>query len=106
MIKLLDIITQNNISTASSRDFEINIASNVTKFTPHWVAPICVFIDTNEKALLSINRRDYLKSICSHDWKWFNISTGKWSLYVEPNKTTIDRAFWSGESKVQFKHGQ
>jgi E3 ubiquitin-protein ligase HUWE1 len=53
-----------------------------------------------------MNRRDALRSVCSHTWKWFDLSNGKWCSYALPNNKTIDDAFWAGEASVRIQNGR
>ena len=74
--------------------------------TPKWMTPLLLFIDLYEKVILGINRRAALEPICSHTWKWFDVSNGKWCTYAQPNNKIIDDAFWAGESGVKITHGR
>merc|ERR1712198_334499 len=42
----------------------------------------------------------------SHNWKWFDLSSGKWCSYALPNNKTIDDAFWAGEASVRIQNGR
>ena len=37
-----------------------------------------------------MNRRAALEPICTHSWKWFDVGSGKWCTYAQPNNKTID----------------
>ena len=74
--------------------------------TPKWMTPLLLFIDLYEKVILGMNRRSALEPICSHTWKWFDVSNGKWCTYAQPNNKIIDDAFWAGESGVKIQHGR
>ena len=74
--------------------------------TPKWMTPMLLFIDLHEKVILGMNRRDALRSLCSHNWKWFDLSSGKWCSYALPNNKTIDDAFWAGEASVRIQNGR
>ena len=55
---------------------------------------------------LGMNRRAALEPICTHSWKWFDVGTGKWCTYAQPNNKTIDDAFWAGDSSVRIQHSR
>lgn len=35
-------------------------------------------------------------------WKWFDLSTGKWTLYSPMNNRIINEAYWAGEPNVRI----
>lgn len=39
-------------------------------------------------------------------WKWFDLSTGKWTPYSAINNRTINDAYWAGESSVRITCGR
>ena len=47
-----------------------------------------------------------LFKVCSHTWKWFDISNGKWCPYAATNNKQIDDAFWKGEQSVKIQNGR
>ena len=47
-----------------------------------------------------------LSKVCSHTWKWFDISNGKWCPYAATNNKQIDDAFWAGEQSVKIQNGR
>ena len=53
-----------------------------------------------------MNRRAALEPICTHSWKWFDVGSGKWCTYAQPNNKTIDDAFWAGDSNVRIQHSR
>ena len=55
---------------------------------------------------LGMNRRAALEPICTHSWKWFDVGSGKWCTYAQPNNKTIDDAFWAGDSNVRIQHSR
>ena len=76
------------------------------QITPKWMTPLLLFIDLHEKVILGMNRRTALEPICTHTWKWFDVSTGKWCTYLSPNNKTIDDSFWAGDSSVRVQTGR
>eukprot|EP00092_Neocalanus_flemingeri_P041280 GFUD01044951.1.p1 GENE.GFUD01044951.1~~GFUD01044951.1.p1 ORF type:complete len:4316 (+),score=1501.53 GFUD01044951.1:136-13083(+) len=74
--------------------------------TPKWITPMLLFIDLYEKVVLAMKRRDAMASICSHNWKWFDVGAGKWQGYQPGNNKTINDAFWAGEASVKFTTGR
>ena len=77
-----------------------------TKETPKWITPMLLFIDLYEKVVLAMRRREAMASICSTNWKWFDVGAGKWQGYQAANNKTINDAFWSGEQSVKFTTGR
>ena len=63
-------------------------------------------IDMYEKVVLAMKRRDAMVSICSHNWKWFDVGAGKWQGYQPGNNKTINDVFWAGEPSVYFTTGR
>jgi len=74
--------------------------------TPKWITPMLLFIDLYEKVVLAMKRRDAMASICSNNWKWFEVGAGKWQGYQPGNNKTINDAFWAGEPSVKFTTGR
>ena len=77
-----------------------------TKETPKWITPMLLFIDLYEKVVLAMRRREAMASICSTNWKWFDVGAGKWQGYQAANNKTINDAFWAGEQSVKFTTGR
>merc|ERR1719305_1076253 len=65
-----------------------------------------LFIDLYEKVVLAMRRREAMASICSTNWKWFDVGAGKWQGYQAANNKTINDAFWAGEQSVKFTTGR
>merc|ERR1719309_1602657 len=84
----------------------LQIAPSKTSETPKWITPMLLFIDLYEKVVLAMKRRDAMTSICSNNWKWFDVGAGKWQGYQPGNNKTINDAFWAGESSVKFTTGR
>ena len=104
MIHLLSAtptVLQSNQVTTTPNEPSAKLTS-----TPKWMTPLLLFIDLYEKVILGMNRRSALEPICSHTWKWFDVSNGKWCTYAQPNNKIIDDAFWAGESGVKIQHGR
>merc|ERR1719500_2670116 len=77
-----------------------------TKETPKWITPMLLFIDLYEKVVLAMRRREAMASICSTNWKWFDVGAGKWQGYQAANNKTINDAFWAGDQSVKFTTGR
>merc|ERR1719187_14784 len=77
-----------------------------TKETPKWITPMLLFLDLYEKVVLAMRRREAMASICSTNWKWFDVGAGKWQGYQAANNKTINDAFWAGEQSVKFTTGR
>lgn len=44
--------------------------------------------------------------ITGHQWRWFDLSSGKWCSYPAANNAAIDEAYWAGENQVQVVTGR
>ncbi|XP_037091019.1 E3 ubiquitin-protein ligase HUWE1-like [Pollicipes pollicipes] len=74
--------------------------------SPRWLAPLVVFIDLCEKIAVASQRRSAVAQITGHQWRWFDLSSGKWCGYPAANNKCIDDAYWAGESQVQVITGR
>ena len=41
-----------------------------------------------------------------NNWRWFDDRSGRWCSYSASNNSTIDSAWWAGESSVRFTAGR
>ena len=44
--------------------------------------------------------------ITGHQWRWFDLGSGKWCGYPAANNKTIDDAYWAGDNQVQIVTGR
>ena len=95
------LINDSQIQSPSQKTTQIG-----NGITPKWMTPMLLFIDLHEKVVLGMNRRDALRTVCCHNWKWFDLSSGKWCSYAQPNNKTINDAFWAGEASVRIQNGR
>lgn len=70
--------------------------------TPKWLAPLLLLIDRLEKVAILTKRKQLMHKITTRAWKWFDLSTGKWTLYSPMNNRIINDAYWAGESSVRI----
>jgi len=70
--------------------------------TPKWLAPLLLLIDRLEKVATLTQRKQMMHKITTRAWKWFDLSTGKWTLYSPMNNRIINDAYWAGESSVRI----
>ncbi|XP_011685289.1 PREDICTED: E3 ubiquitin-protein ligase HUWE1 isoform X5 [Wasmannia auropunctata] len=70
--------------------------------TPKWLAPLLLLIDRLEKVATLTQRKQIMHKITTRAWKWFDLSTGKWTLYSPMNNRIINDAYWAGESSVRI----
>ncbi|XP_024868314.1 E3 ubiquitin-protein ligase HUWE1 isoform X2 [Temnothorax curvispinosus] len=70
--------------------------------TPKWLAPLLLLIDRLEKVATLTQRKQIMHKITTRAWKWFDLSTGKWTLYSAMNNRIINDAYWAGESSVRI----
>lgn len=87
-----------NKITKESKDN--SVAPNVK--TPKWLAPLLLIIDRLEKVATLTKRKQMMHKVTTRAWKWFDLSTGKWTLYSPMNNRTINEAYWAGESSVRI----
>lgn len=70
--------------------------------TPKWLAPLLLLIDRLEKVATLTKRKQLMHKVTTRAWKWFDLSTGKWTLYSPMNNRIINDAYWAGESSVRI----
>ncbi|KYN41565.1 E3 ubiquitin-protein ligase HUWE1, partial [Trachymyrmex septentrionalis] len=70
--------------------------------TPKWLAPLLLLIDRLEKVATLTQRKQMMHKITTKSWKWFDLSTGKWTPYSPMNNRIINDAYWAGESSVRI----
>ncbi|KAK2707710.1 E3 ubiquitin-protein ligase HUWE1-like [Artemia franciscana] len=80
--------------------------TKVEKPLPKWMAPLLLMIDEYSKVVVAASRRELMKKVVSHDWKWYDVVSGKWCTYTKPNNDIIDKAFWDGETSVKITAGR
>lgn len=70
--------------------------------TPKWLAPLLLLIDRLEKVATLTKRKQLMHKVTTRMWKWFDLSTGKWTHYSPMNNRIINDAYWAGESSVRI----
>ncbi|XP_043493606.1 E3 ubiquitin-protein ligase HUWE1 [Polistes fuscatus] len=70
--------------------------------TPKWLAPLLLLIDRLEKVGTLTKRKQLMHKVTNCMWKWFDLSTGKWTLYSPMNNRIINEAYWAGEPNVRI----
>lgn len=70
--------------------------------TPKWLAPLLLLIDRLEKVAILTQRKQLMHKVTNRVWKWFDLSTGKWTPYSSVNNRLINDAYWAGESSVRI----
>ncbi|XP_063994967.1 E3 ubiquitin-protein ligase HUWE1 isoform X2 [Diachasmimorpha longicaudata] len=70
--------------------------------TPKWLAPLLLLIDRLEKVAVLTQRKQLMHKVTNRVWKWFDLSTGKWTPYSSVNNRLINDAYWAGESSVRI----
>jgi len=89
-----------SVTAADSKPLETPLA------TPKWVTPMLLFIDLYEKVVLSMKRRHAMRPLVLNAWKWFDISTGKWTGYGDQQNKIIDDSFWAGDASAKITSGR
>ncbi|XP_057320129.1 E3 ubiquitin-protein ligase HUWE1-like isoform X1 [Microplitis mediator] len=70
--------------------------------TPKWLAPLLLLIDRLEKVAVLTQRKQLMHKVTNRIWKWFDLSTGKWTPYSPLNNRLINDAYWAGEPSVRI----
>ncbi|XP_029040981.2 LOW QUALITY PROTEIN: E3 ubiquitin-protein ligase HUWE1 [Osmia bicornis bicornis] len=69
--------------------------------TPKWLAPLLLLIERLEKVAILKKRKEFMYKITNRMWKWFDLSTGRWTWYSSVNNRIINDAYWAGESSTR-----
>ncbi|XP_066587993.1 E3 ubiquitin-protein ligase HUWE1 isoform X2 [Prorops nasuta] len=77
-------------------------SSSVSSKTPKWLAPLLLLIDRLEKVAMLTKRKQLMHKVTTRFWKWFDLSTGRWTQYSPMNNRIINDAYWAGEYNVQI----
>ncbi|CAD6224794.1 GSCOCG00005556001-RA-CDS [Cotesia congregata] len=70
--------------------------------TPKWLAPLLLLIDRLEKVAVLTQRKQLMHKVTNKVWKWFDLSSGKWTAYSPLNNRLINDAYWAGEPSVRI----
>lgn len=73
---------------------------------PKWLAQLVLLIDLFEKVAVYTQRKHDMHRVTSRNWKWYDVASGKWNGYTIVNNTTINEAYWAGDSAVRITVGQ
>ncbi|KAG8277445.1 E3 ubiquitin-protein ligase huwe1, partial [Homalodisca vitripennis] len=90
----------------------IRLMAHVTEFmgegdaTPKWMAPLLLLIDLLEKVSVCVNRKIEMHKVTTHIWRWLDLASGKWSLYMPNNNKLINEAYWRGDRDVTITSGR
>jgi len=102
LVRLL-VMSEGPLTANKNRIAKDNKDSNVTGMrTPKWLAPLLLLIDRLEKVATLTKRKQLMHKVTTRTWKWFDLSTGKWTLYSPMNNRIINDAYWAGESSVRI----
>lgn len=103
LVRLL-VVSEGPLTATKSRltkDSKDGGATSGVK-TPKWLAPLLLLIDRLEKVAILTKRKQLMHKVTTRAWKWFDLSTGKWTLYSPMNNRIINDAYWAGESSVRI----
>ncbi|XP_048511685.1 E3 ubiquitin-protein ligase HUWE1 isoform X4 [Athalia rosae] len=70
--------------------------------TPKWLAPLLLLIDRLEKVAVHTQRKQLMHKVTNRIWKWYDLTTGKWTPYSAINNRAINDAYWAGESNIRI----
>ncbi|XP_011497625.1 PREDICTED: E3 ubiquitin-protein ligase HUWE1 [Ceratosolen solmsi marchali] len=96
--------SKNKAVTTPAKDTngkETPVATQPTQ-TPKWLAPLLLLIDRLEKVAVLTQRKQLMHKVTTRTWKWFDLSTGKWTPYSSVNNRIINDAYWAGEPTVRI----
>ncbi|XP_046484252.1 E3 ubiquitin-protein ligase HUWE1 isoform X1 [Neodiprion pinetum] len=91
-------------SNKNSKENKDAAAANIK--TPKWLAPLLLLIDRLEKVAVLTQRKQLMHKVTNRTWKWFDLSTGKWTPYSSINNRAINDAYRAGESNVRITCGR
>ncbi|KAJ8683247.1 hypothetical protein QAD02_019039 [Eretmocerus hayati] len=101
--KLTDIKNHSIPPASQSKDAKENVAAQISaKSTPKWLAPLLLLIDRIEKVSVLTHRKEMMHKVTNRTWKWFDLSSGKWTPYSTANNRAINDAYWAGEPTVRI----
>ncbi|XP_076681578.1 HECT, UBA and WWE domain containing E3 ubiquitin protein ligase 1 isoform X3 [Andrena cerasifolii] len=92
---------KNKVVSKDSKEASADFHETSTK-TPKWLAPLLLLIDRLEKVAILTKRKQLMHKVTNRMWKWFDLSTGKWTLYSPMNNRLINYAYWAGESSARI----
>lgn len=78
----------------------------IQKFVPIWLHFIIEFIDKYDIVSNTIQQKMNTLNLIGNDWRWYDISCGKWNTYSDVNNVIIRNAFNSGERTVNIYIGR
>lgn len=50
--------------------------------------------------------RIFCFQVTTQVWKWLDLATGKWSLYLPNNNKLINEAYWRGDREITITSGR
>ncbi|XP_072752701.1 E3 ubiquitin-protein ligase HUWE1 isoform X5 [Anoplolepis gracilipes] len=102
LVRLL-VVSEAPLTAHKNKIVKDNKDSGVLSMkTPKWLAPLLLLIDRLEKVATLTKRKQLMHKVTTRAWKWFDLSTGKWTLYSPMNNRIINDAYWAGESSVRI----
>ncbi|KAK0081548.1 hypothetical protein PV325_011960 [Microctonus aethiopoides] len=102
LVRLL-VISETPLTLKKSKIIKENRESQQTiAKTPKWLAPLLLLIDRLEKVAVLTQRKQLMHKVTNRKWKWFDLSTGKWTPYSSANNRLINDAYWAGEPSVRI----
>lgn len=102
MITEKQLTAQKNRTTAIPSKEPIPKDSPQASKTPKWLAPLLLMIDRLEKVSELTLRKQLMHKVTNRTWKWFDLSSGKWTAYSSTNNRIINDAYWAGEPTVRI----
>ncbi|XP_015191132.1 PREDICTED: E3 ubiquitin-protein ligase HUWE1 isoform X3 [Polistes dominula] len=102
--KLVNLLVMSEVPLTAHKNKVVkeNKDGAITVKTPKWLAPLLLLIDRLEKVGTLTKRKQLMHKVTNCMWKWFDLSTGKWTLYSPMNNRIINEAYWAGEPNVRI----
>lgn len=78
----------------------------IQKFLPNWLHFVIDFIDKCDVVSNVIQQKINTFNLIGNDWRWYDMSCGKWNTYSDMNNAIIRNAFRDGERTVNISIGR
>ncbi|XP_015599094.1 E3 ubiquitin-protein ligase HUWE1 isoform X3 [Cephus cinctus] len=101
LVRLL-IVSESPLTANKNKTVKDGKDGVATTKTPKWLAPLLLLIDRLEKVAVLTQRKQLMHKVTTRVWKWFDLSSGKWTPYSPLNNRIINNAYWAGEPTVRI----
>lgn len=80
--------------------------TNAENLVPVWLHAIIEFIDKFDIVANAIQQKINTFNLIGCDWRWYDMSCGKWNCYSEVNNVIIRNAYQNGDRTVNIYIGR